>query len=106
MSASGIREGIYSNATVRRIAQWLNAVPHPQAVWQIAPEYVAAARWDRGGKGLEGFAVEPLSAGALEPTAVETNLLNASEVLRRGGKSSGRISTSKVRTSLSSFPIR
>jgi type IV pilus assembly protein PilM len=80
MASSGIREGIYSNATVRRIAQWLNAVPHPQAVCEIAPEYVAAARWDRAGKGLEGFAVEPLSPGALEPTAVETNLLNAPEV--------------------------
>jgi type IV pilus assembly protein PilM len=79
-TATGIREGIYSNATVRRIAQWLNAVPHPQVVCEIAPDYVAAARWDRSGTSLEGFAVEPLSSGALGPTAVETNLLDASEV--------------------------
>ncbi len=79
-TADGIREGIYGNATVRRVAQWLNAVPHPQSVCEIAPEYVAAARWDRGGNGLEGFAVEPLPSGVLGPTAVETNLLNAGEV--------------------------
>jgi type IV pilus assembly protein PilM len=79
-TSDGIREGIYSNATVRRIAQWLNAVPHPPVVCEIAPEYVAAARWDRSGVSLEGFAVESLSSGALGPTAVETNLLDASEV--------------------------
>src|SRR5580704_14881504 len=79
-TADGIREGIYSNGTVRRIAQWLNAVPHPPAVCEIAPEYVAAARWDRSGASLEGFSVEPLSSAALGPTAVETNLLDASEV--------------------------
>ena len=77
---SGVRQGIYSNATVRQIAQWLNAVPHPAAVCEIAPDYVAAARWDRAGASLEGFAVEPLSSGVLNPTAVETNLLDAAEV--------------------------
>ena len=79
-TAAGIREGIYSNGTVRRIAQWLNAVPHPQSVCEIAPEYVAAVRWDRSGTSLEGFAVEPLSTGALGPTAVETNLLDVAEL--------------------------
>jgi type IV pilus assembly protein PilM len=65
---------------VRRVARWLDAVPHPLTVCEVAPGYVAAARWGRTGTDLEAFANEPLSPGAVGPTAVETNLLNAEEV--------------------------
>lgn len=61
---------------VRRVARWLEATPHPPLAIEIAPERVAAARWTRTG-GLDGFAVEALPAGALVPSAVETNIVNS-----------------------------
>ncbi len=79
-SATGVREGIYRSALVRRITRWLEALPHPLLACEIAPGYVAAARWTRGGASLDGFAVEPLPAGAIVPSAVETNLANAAAV--------------------------
>jgi type IV pilus assembly protein PilM len=79
-TADGIRQGIYRNAIARRVAQWLDAAPHPSVVCEIAPEYVAAARWNRSGGSVEAFAVEPLPAGAIGATAVETNLIDASAV--------------------------
>jgi type IV pilus assembly protein PilM len=42
---------------------------------EITPDRVAAARWGRTGS-LDGYAVETLPAGALVPSAVETNILN------------------------------
>ena len=79
-TSSGIRQGIYRNATVRRISQWLDATPHPLFACEIAPGYVAAARWTRTGTAVEAFEVEPLPPGAISATAVETNLLNLAEV--------------------------
>ena len=59
-TADGIRQGIYRNALVRRIAQWLDAVPHPPIVCEITPEYVAAVRWTRSGTSVESVAIEPI----------------------------------------------
>jgi type IV pilus assembly protein PilM len=79
-ATEGLRQGIYQSGFVRRVAHWLDAPPHPLLVCEIADEHVAAARWARATGGLEGFAIEPLSTGAILPTAAETNLLNVSEV--------------------------
>jgi len=84
--ADGIRQGIYQSAFVRRVAHWLDAPPHPLVVCEIAPGHVAAARWARATWALEAFAIERLSPGAVVPTAVETNLLNAAEVRAAVGK--------------------
>ena len=73
-TADGIRQGIYSNPAVRRIARWLDAVPHPHVACEIAAHYVAAARWSRASAEVEAFAVEPLPPGALTPSAIETNV--------------------------------
>jgi type IV pilus assembly protein PilM len=78
--ADGIRQGMYRNATVRRIAQWLDTAPHPAVVCEIAPSYVAAAKWARNGADLEGFAMEPLGPGVLRPNAVETNVIDVATV--------------------------
>jgi type IV pilus assembly protein PilM len=78
-SSAGIREGIYQNGFVRRMAGWLDEAPHPMLACEISSEAVAAARWAHGG-GLEGVAVEPLPAGAVAATAVETNLVNPDAV--------------------------
>src|SRR5436305_6226604 len=80
MNAEGIRQGIYRNALARRIAQWLDAVPHPPVVCEITPEYVAGVRWSRGGNSVDGVEVEPIPAAAISATAVETNLLDPSAV--------------------------
>ena len=64
---------------MRRVARWLEAMPHPPLAMEICPDWVAAARWTRTG-GLDSFAVEALSAGALLPSAVETNIANPAAV--------------------------
>jgi len=76
---------------VRRVARWLDAIPHPLIACEIAADYVAAARWTRAGMGLDGFAVEPLSPGSVFPTAVESNLVDAAEVRSAVGRVFSRL---------------
>src|SRR5215468_5787375 len=64
---------------VRRFARWLDAIPHPPVALEISADRVAGARWTRTGS-LDGYAVEPLPAGALAPSAVETNISNLAGV--------------------------
>jgi len=92
-ATKGIREGIYRSALVRGASHWLDVVPHPLVACEIAPDYVAAAHWTRGGSGLEGFAIEPLPPGAIGPSAVETNLLLAAEVRSAVGRVFARLRT-------------
>lgn len=60
---------------MRRVARWLDSKPHPSLAIEIAYDRVAAARWGHTG-GLDGYAVEALPAGAVVPSAVETNVVN------------------------------
>ncbi len=69
------------------MAMWMDSIPRPLLACEIAPDYVAAARWTRRGSTLEDFAVEPIPAGAIVPTAAETNLVDAAEV----GAAVGRV---------------
>lgn len=78
-SSATFRQGIYQSEFVRRVARWLEAMPHPPLAIEICPDWVAAARWGRTG-GLDSFAVEALPAGALLPSAVETNIVNSAAV--------------------------
>jgi type IV pilus assembly protein PilM len=78
-SASTYNEGIYKSDLVRRVTRWMEATPHPQVALEISPERVAGARFTRTGS-LNGFAIENLPAGALVPSAVETNLVNAAAI--------------------------
>lgn len=80
LSAEGVRQGLYRSAAVRSFVQWLDVAPHPLIACEIAPGYIAAARWNRAGVGVEALAVEPLPPGAIKPSAVEMNLANAAEV--------------------------
>jgi type IV pilus assembly protein PilM len=61
------------------MARWLDALPHPPLACEIAPDRVAAVRWTHTGS-LGEFAVEPLPAGAVLASAVETNILNVPAV--------------------------
>jgi len=83
--------GIYRSGVVRRITNWLDAIPHPVLACEIAPAYVAAVRWKHGGKELEGFAVEPLPPGAVVPSAVESNLADPTVVRSAMQKAIGRL---------------
>jgi hypothetical protein len=78
-SSATFRQGIYQSELVRRVARWLEAMPHPPLAIEICPDWVAAARWGRTG-GLDSFAVEALPSGALLPSAVETNIVNSAAV--------------------------
>ncbi len=68
------------------MARWLDSIPHPLVACEIAADYVAAARWTRTGTGLDGYAVEPLPPGAILPTPVEANLVDAAEVRAAVGR--------------------
>ena len=73
------RQGIYKSTLVRRMARWLDAIPHPPVALEIAPDRIAGARWTRSGS-VDGYAVEALPAGAVLPSAVETNIANSAAV--------------------------
>jgi type IV pilus assembly protein PilM len=74
-SSATFRAGIYQSEFARRVARWLEAMPHPPLALEICQDRVAAARWTRTG-GLDSFAVEDLPEGALLPSAVETNIVS------------------------------
>jgi hypothetical protein len=78
-SATAFRQGIYQFQWARRVARWLDALPHVSLAIEVAPDRVAAARWGRTGS-LDGYAVESLPDGALIPSAVETNIANTAAV--------------------------
>jgi hypothetical protein len=59
-----------------KIVQWITAMPHPTCVCEVAPTYVAAARWSSAQGSLGGYGVEVLPAGTLQPSPVEPNVLN------------------------------
>ena len=89
--ASTIRQGIYQSRLVRRIVRWLDAIPHPLLACEIAQDYVAAARWTRGGTGLDSFAYEELPPGAVFATAAETNIINTEDVRTAVGRVFSRL---------------
>ncbi len=88
---SGVGHGIYRSSIARRMAQWLDALPHPLLACEVSPHYFAAARWTRRGNNLDGFAVEPLPDGAIVASAVETNLADASAVRAAVAQVFGRL---------------
>ncbi len=90
-SGDGIRQGIYQSEFVRKIARWLDAIPHPLIACEIAADYVAAARWTRTWTGLDGFAVEPLAPGSILPSPVEANLIDGAEVRAAVGRVFSRL---------------
>ncbi|HEV2386341.1 MAG TPA: hypothetical protein VGS20_03700 [Candidatus Acidoferrales bacterium] len=59
-------------------------MPHPDLVFEIASERVAAARW--GQNRLEAFAEEPLPPAALRPSASQPNLADRDAVVRATAK--------------------
>jgi type IV pilus assembly protein PilM len=90
-SPATFRQGIYKNRGVRRIAQWLDAMPNPPLGVEIGVNRLGAVRWAHDGS-VDDVVIEPLPPGAIVPSAIETNLVNAdalrtafSNVFRRLG---------------------
>jgi type IV pilus assembly protein PilM len=73
-STGSVSNRLYNVGLVGRIDRWLHAMPHPQLAVEIASGHVAAARWGKRRGHLEAAAVEPLPAGAVMPSTVETNI--------------------------------
>ena len=65
---------------MRRFARWLDVAPHPLTACEITAGYIAAVRWSRAGAAIESLVVEPLSPGAIKPSAVDANISNSAEV--------------------------
>ncbi len=78
-SSATFRQGIYQSEFARKVARWLEAMPHPPMAIEISQDRVAAARWTRTG-GLDSYAIEALPNGALMPSAVESNIVDAGAV--------------------------
>ena len=91
-SAIAVREGIYKSVLARRLARWLDAIPHPPVAMEIAADRVAVARWGRTGA-PDAFAVESFPPGALIPSAVETNLVNLGAAKNAVAKACDRVRT-------------
>jgi type IV pilus assembly protein PilM len=72
--SSGLNAQSFRLRTLRRFDRWLNAMPHPALVVEIARTHVAAARWGARHGQLDCVAVEPLPAGSVMASPVETNV--------------------------------
>jgi len=73
-SHSSISNQFFQLGLVQRLENWLQAMPHPSVVVEIAGPHVAVARWAGKSGHLEGVAAEPLPTGAVMPSPVETNV--------------------------------
>lgn len=62
------------------VGAWLDAMPHPSVVLEIAPTHVAAARWGRDLAHLVASGSEQLPAGAVTPSATQANIADREAV--------------------------
>ena len=79
MKTATIQDQVRKIGAVQRLMQWLDAMPRPAVAVDISWNRVSVVRWSRAGK-LEGFAIEPLAAGMIVPSAVETNIVDVAGV--------------------------
>lgn len=91
-SATAVHQGIYKSGLARRVARWLDAIPHPPVAMEIGADRVAVARWERSGA-PDAFAVELFPPGAVIPSAVETNLVNSGAAKNAVAKACDRLRT-------------
>jgi type IV pilus assembly protein PilM len=57
----------------------MDATPHPPLAFEISQDRIAGARFTRSGAS-DGYSVEELPKGAILPSAIEVNILNAAVV--------------------------
>jgi type IV pilus assembly protein PilM len=73
-SSSSLATQFYQLGPVRKLERWLNAMPHPTLVVEIATSHVAAARWGASKGTLETYAIEPLPSGSVMASPVDANI--------------------------------
>lgn len=86
-----------------RLGGWLSARlggPQPAVAVEIAPGYVAAARAESRGTGIESMAWETLREGALTPSPVEGNIGDASTVQQALARVADKIDARGVHVAL------
>ena len=74
-SSATLGSQFFELGPVKRFERWLNAMPHPSVVVEIASSYVAAASWSKIGASLDDYAIEPLPAGAVMASPVDANVV-------------------------------
>ncbi|MGA8406566.1 MAG: hypothetical protein WB680_05255 [Candidatus Acidiferrales bacterium] len=79
-SSATLTTRFFELAPVKRLERWLNAMPHPSLVVEIASTHVAAAHWSKTGGHLESHAIEPLPVGAVMPSPVDANVVQPDAV--------------------------
>jgi type IV pilus assembly protein PilM len=92
--SSSLASQFYQSGLFQRFERWLNGMPQPALVLEIAGTYVAAARWGKVRGHLEGLAVEPLPSGAVMPSPVETNVTQPDAVREALHRVLGRVPAS------------
>ncbi|MFQ5696099.1 MAG: type IV pilus biogenesis protein PilM [Terriglobia bacterium] len=66
------------NGWLERARRWLAAPVEVRLVCEVAADYVAAARYQRGR--IETWAARPLAAGAVQPATLSDNIANSAAV--------------------------
>jgi type IV pilus assembly protein PilM len=73
-SPSSLESRFFQFGLIRRLDRWLNVMPHPPMVVEIAAEHVAAAHWGNSRGAVDACAMEPLQVGSVMASPVETNV--------------------------------
>ena len=71
--------GMQKEGVIQKMTRWMDAIPHPPLAFEISADRVAGARFTRNGS-IGAYAVEALPKGAVVPSAIEENLVNAAAV--------------------------
>jgi len=79
-SSPSIATQFFELGPVQKIERWLNAMPHPSLVVEVASTHVAAAAWAKNGRDLENYAIEPLPLGAVMASPVDANVIQPEAV--------------------------
>jgi type IV pilus assembly protein PilM len=79
-SATSSASQLYQFGLVQKIDRWLNAMPHPTLVIELAVLHAAAARWGHARGSLDSYAVEPVGEGAIVASPVEANIVKPDAV--------------------------
>src|SRR5271165_2558843 len=74
-----LQSSLFRSGILGRLVRWVDANPHPGIALEIAPDRAAGVRFHRNGT-VQGYGMEDLPAGAVVPSAIESNLLNAAAV--------------------------
>lgn len=90
-SSNTLASQFFELGPVKRFERWLNAMPHPSLVVEIASSHVAAAGWSKSGRDLDNYAIEPLPVGAVMASPVDANVVQPETVRTALRKVLGRM---------------